>query len=44
MREAQRLNIPIIGLVDTDTDPDIVNLPIPATTMASAPSRRWSRS
>ncbi len=29
VREAQRLNIPIIGLVDTDTDPDMVNLPIP---------------
>ncbi len=29
VREAQRLKIPIIGLVDTDTDPDIVNLPIP---------------
>jgi len=29
VREAKRLNIPIIGLVDTDTDPDMVNLPIP---------------
>jgi len=29
VREAQRLNIPIIGLVDTDCDPDLVNLPIP---------------
>jgi small subunit ribosomal protein S2 len=29
VREAHRLNIPIIGLVDTDTDPDLVNLPIP---------------
>ena len=29
VREAKRLNIPIIGLVDTDTDPDLVNLPIP---------------
>jgi len=29
IREAQRLNIPVIGLVDTDTDPDLVNLPIP---------------
>jgi len=29
VREAQRLEIPIIGLVDTDCDPDLVNLPIP---------------
>jgi small subunit ribosomal protein S2 len=29
VREAQRLNIPIIGLIDTDCDPDLVNLPIP---------------
>jgi len=29
VREAQRLGLPIIGLVDTDTDPDLVNLPIP---------------
>ena len=29
IREAQRLSIPVIGLVDTDTDPDLVNLPIP---------------
>ncbi len=29
VREAHRLNIPIIGLVDTDTDPDLVNLTIP---------------
>jgi small subunit ribosomal protein S2 len=29
VREAQRLNIPIIGLVDTDTDPELVNLAIP---------------
>ncbi len=29
VREAQRLNIPIIALVDSDTDPALVNLPIP---------------
>jgi small subunit ribosomal protein S2 len=29
VREATRLNIPIIGLVDSDTDPLLVNLPIP---------------
>ncbi len=29
VREAHRLQIPIIGLVDTDCDPDLVNLPIP---------------
>jgi small subunit ribosomal protein S2 len=29
VREAQRLRIPIIGLIDSDTDPELVNLPIP---------------
>jgi small subunit ribosomal protein S2 len=29
VREAHRLNIPVIGLVDSDTDPELVNLPIP---------------
>jgi small subunit ribosomal protein S2 len=29
VREAQRLGIPVIGLVDSDTDPELVNLPIP---------------
>jgi small subunit ribosomal protein S2 len=29
IKEAQRLNIPVIGLVDTDTDPELVNLAIP---------------
>ena len=29
VHEAQRLGIPIIGLVDSDTDPEMVNLPIP---------------
>ena len=27
--EARRLNIPVIALIDTDSDPDTVNLPIP---------------
>jgi small subunit ribosomal protein S2 len=30
VHEAQALGIPIIGLVDTDTNPEMVNLPIPA--------------
>ena len=29
IKEAQRLGIPVIGLVDTDTDPELVNLAIP---------------
>jgi small subunit ribosomal protein S2 len=29
VREAHRLGIPIVGLVDTDCDPELVNLPIP---------------
>ena len=29
VNEAKRMKIPLIGLVDTDTDPDLVNLPIP---------------
>jgi len=29
LREALRLNIPVISLLDTDCDPDQVNLPIP---------------
>jgi small subunit ribosomal protein S2 len=28
-REAKRLNIPVIGLLDTNSNPDIVNYPIP---------------
>lgn len=27
--EAKRLNIPVIGLVDTNSDPDLVDIPIP---------------
>ncbi len=29
VQEADRLNIPIIGLVDTNSDPDLINYPIP---------------
>jgi small subunit ribosomal protein S2 len=29
IKEAQRLGIPVIGLCDTDTDPELVNLAIP---------------
>ncbi|MBA3684775.1 MAG: 30S ribosomal protein S2 [Planctomycetes bacterium] len=29
IKEAHRLGIPVIGLCDTDCDPDLVNLPIP---------------
>ena len=30
VREANRLNIPVIGIVDTNSDPDNVDFPIPA--------------
>ena len=30
VREARRLNIPVIALVDTNCDPDVVDFPIPA--------------
>ena len=29
VQEADRLNIPIIGLVDTNSDPDLIDFPIP---------------
>lgn len=29
LREAKRLSIPVIGLIDTNSDPDLVNFPIP---------------
>jgi small subunit ribosomal protein S2 len=29
IKEAQRLNIPIVALVDTNTDPDLIEYPIP---------------
>ncbi len=30
LKEAQRLNIPVIALIDTNSDPDIIEYPIPA--------------
>ena len=30
VKEAQRMGIPTIALIDTDSDPDMVDLPIPA--------------
>jgi small subunit ribosomal protein S2 len=30
MLECQKLNIPIVSLLDTNCDPDIVDVPIPA--------------
>jgi small subunit ribosomal protein S2 len=35
MREASRLNIPVFGMVDTNSDPNIVDFPIPANDDAS---------
>ena len=29
VREAKRLNIPVVALIDTDSDPDFVDIPIP---------------
>jgi len=29
LREARKLNIPTVGLIDTDSDPDLVDIPIP---------------
>jgi len=29
VQEADRLNIPIIGLIDTNSDPDLIDFPIP---------------
>lgn len=37
LAEAKRLNIPIVALVDTNADPDLVSYPIRATTTPSAP-------
>ena len=35
VKEAKRLNIPIIAMVDTNSDPDIIDFPIPANDDAS---------
>ena len=36
--EARKLKIPIVAIVDTNCDPDLVDYPIAATTTPSAPS------
>jgi small subunit ribosomal protein S2 len=41
VREAQRLRIPIIGLVDTNCDPDGIDFVIPATTTRSSRAPSW---
>ena len=38
VKEAQKLGITTVALIDTDSDPDMVDLPIPATTTAFARS------
>ena len=30
VREAAKLNIPIVGIIDTNSDPDLIDFPIPA--------------
>jgi small subunit ribosomal protein S2 len=35
VREARRLNIPVFGMVDTNSDPNLVDFPIPANDDAS---------
>ncbi len=35
VREAKRLNIPVFGIVDTNSDPNVVDFPIPANDDAS---------
>jgi small subunit ribosomal protein S2 len=35
VHEARRLNIPIFGMVDTNSDPNLVDFPIPANDDAS---------
>ena len=42
VREAERLRIPIIGLVDSNVDPGPVEYPIPATTTRSGRASSWS--
>ena len=38
IREARRCSIPVIGLVDTNCDPDEATTSSPATTTRSAPA------
>ena len=35
VREAKRLNIPLFGIVDTNSDPSLIDFPIPANDDAS---------
>ena len=37
--EARKLGIPVIAILDTNCDPDLVDYPIPATTTRSARRR-----
>ncbi|MEK7554632.1 MAG: 30S ribosomal protein S2 [Patescibacteria group bacterium] len=40
VREARRLKIPIVGILSSDADPDLVNYPVPANDF-SKPSVQW---
>ncbi len=40
IREARRLNIPIMAIIDSDDDPEVINYPIPANDHAKA-SIEW---
>ena len=40
VREARRLKIPVVGIVNTDTDPELVEYPIPANDRAKS-SIEW---
>ena len=44
IKEAQRLNIPVAAIVDTNCDPAALLLPYPATTMPVAPSHSTATS
>ena len=41
--EANRLNIPVIGVVDTNCDPDVVDFPLPGNDDAIRAIRVFSR-
>ena len=44
--EANKLGIPVVAIVDTNADPDLITVPVPETTTPFVPSRclpkRWS--
>ena len=44
VREARRLGVPIVGLVDTNADPDEADFVIPGTTTRSARATSWRAS